>query len=74
MNPASSHVLRLAAQLLALGIFENGSFCPIHFRHDDGCKTLRTASSFDCFCNCEAVISGERYSFDDYVKNAEHAQ
>ena len=69
-----SHALRLTARLLLLGVIKNFSFTWVNFRHDDGCKTLRTLSSFDCFCNCEAVIGGERYSFNQYVRNAERVQ
>ena len=65
-----SHVLRLTARLLVLGVIKNFSFTWVDFRHDDGCKTLRTLSSLDCFCNCEAVVHGNIYSFNEYVQQA----
>ncbi len=70
----ASHVLKLMARLLVLGIIKNCSFTWINFQHDGGCKTLLTSSSLDCFCNCEAVIGGDHYSFNQYVRGAERVQ
>jgi hypothetical protein len=68
------HVLQLTVRLLVLGIIKRGYFTWINFQHDDGCPTIRTSSSLDCFCNCEAVIAGQRYSFNKYVRDAERVQ
>jgi hypothetical protein len=51
----------------------NSAGTPILFRHAT-CRTLGTLSSLYCRCNCEAVLNGERYSFDNYVKNAERVR
>jgi hypothetical protein len=71
---SKSHVLCLAIRLLALGVIKHFSFIWVNFQHDDGCRTLSTAASLDCVCNCEAVIGGRRYSFNKYVRDAERVQ
>jgi len=68
-----SHVAALLLTLERLGVFDCGVI-PANILHDNGCKTLRTSSSLDCFCNCEAVICGQRYSFKEYVQGAERVQ
>jgi len=69
-----SHCLKLTARLVKLGIIGNYFFNWVSFQHDDGCKSILSGSSLDCFCNCEAVIGGERYSFNQYVRDAERVQ